>query len=207
MDALGTAILRDALGALKGWDEAGFDVPGVGVNFSSDELRDPKLVDRIAWELDRFAIAPQRLTVEILESVVASSSEDTITRNIRNLGEMGCRIDLDDFGTGHASIASIRRFAVQRLKIDRSFVTKVDRDQEQQRMVNAILLMADQLGLDTLAEGVESAGEHTMLAQLGCGHVQGFGIARPMPLDRTADWITDHLARVQTPPEIGRRIG
>lgn len=207
MDILGTLILREALGALRHWDDTGFDIPGIGVNFSSEELRDPKLVDRIAWELDRFSLEPGRLTVEVLESVVASSPEDTITRNIRDLGRMGCRIDLDDFGTGHASISSIRRFAVQRIKIDRSFVTKVDCDQDQQRMVNAILLMADQLGLDTLAEGVETAGEHAMLAQLGCGHVQGFGIARPMPIGDTDDWIRDHLSRVQSPPSIGRRIG
>ncbi|MEQ8256904.1 MAG: GGDEF domain-containing phosphodiesterase [Roseovarius confluentis] len=206
-DILGTKILRDALSALKSWDDAGFDVPQVGVNFSAGELRDPKLVDRLAWELDRYDIAPTRLTVEILESVVAYSPEDTIVRNIRRMAEMGCHIDLDDFGTGHASISSIRRFAVHRLKIDRSFVKKLDHDVEQQRMVNAIQLMAEQLDLETVAEGVETAGEHAMLAQLGVGHVQGFGIARPMPAVRTIQWIGDHLARVQTPPCIGRSAG
>ncbi len=206
-DILGMKILRDALSALKSWDDAGFDIPQVGVNFSAGELRDPKLVDRLTWELDRYDIAPTRLTVEILESVVAYSPEGTIVRNIRRMAEMGCHIDLDDFGTGHASISSIRRFAVHRLKIDRSFVKKLDRDVEQQRMVNAIQLMAEQLDLDTIAEGVETAGEHAMLAQLGVGHVQGFGIARPMPASRTIQWIHDHLARVQTPPHIGRSAG
>ena len=207
MDLLGTMMLRDALAALLGWDAAGFDIPVVAVNYSAEELRDPKLVERIAWDLDRYGLEPKRLCVEILETVVTSSPEDMITRNIRDLGTLGCRIDLDDFGTGHASIASIRRFAVQRLKIDRSFVRKVDCDPDQQNMVTAILLMAEQLGLDTLAEGVETAGEHAMLAQLGCGHVQGFGIGRPMPLDRTADWIADHRSRLRTPPQIGRHIG
>lgn len=206
-DSLGTKILRDALGALQSWDEAGFDIPQIGVNFSADELRDPKLVDRLQWELDRFDIAPPRLAVEILENVVAYSPEDTIVRNIRRMADLGCRIDLDDFGTGHASISSIRRFAVHRLKIDRSFVKKVDRDVEQQRMVNAIQLMAEQLDLDTIAEGVETAGEHAMLAQLGVGHVQGFGIARPMPATKTFEWITDHMTRVQTPPRIGHTAG
>ena len=95
---------------------------------------------------------------------------------------MGCGIDLDDFGTGHASITNIRRFDLRRLKIDRSFVTRVDEDREQQKIVSAILSMAERLGLETLAEGVETPGEHAMLSQLGCGHVQGFGIGRPMPL-------------------------
>lgn len=204
---LGTKILRDSLGALKKWDSMGFGIRQVGVNFSPEELRDPKLVDRIVWELDQVNLTPDRLAVEILETVVASTPDDTITRNIRRLAEMGCYIDLDDFGTGHASISSIRRFAVQRLKIDRSFVTKVDCDMEQQRMVNAIQLMAEQLNLETLAEGVETAGEHAMLGQLGCQYVQGFGLGKPMPMSDTIGWVQDHIERVQMPPEIQRRSG
>lgn len=206
-DILGMRILRDALDALKSWDAAGFDIPQVGVNFCAEELRDPKLVDRLTWELDRYDVAPTRLTVEILETVVAYSPDDMIVRNISRMADLGCRIDLDDFGTGHASISSIRRFAVHRLKIDRSFVKKLDCDLQQQRMVNAIQLMAEQLDLETIAEGVETAGEHAMLAQLGVGHVQGFGIGRPMPVGKTAGWIRDHIARIQTPPCIGRSAG
>ncbi|WP_135506604.1 putative bifunctional diguanylate cyclase/phosphodiesterase [Roseovarius aestuariivivens] len=206
-ERLGEIILQDALNAMKAWAQAGYDIPHVGVNFCPEELRDPKLPDRVAWDIDRAGLTPGRLAVEILESVVASTPDDTVTRNIRRLSEMGCLIDLDDFGTGHASISSIRRFAVQRLKIDRSFVRKIDCDPEQRRMVNAIQLMAEQLDLETLAEGVETAGEHAMLAQLGCGHVQGFGIARPMPLKNTLPWIETHLARLQSPPPIGRKTG
>lgn len=207
MERLGEVMLFAALGALKAWDAAGLDVPHVGVNFAPEELRNPRLTQKIEWELDRFELAPERLSVEILETVVATSPDDTVVRNIAGLSRLGCQIDLDDFGTGHASISSIRRFDVQRLKIDRSFVMKVDRDAEQQRMVSAILVMAEQLGLDTLAEGVETAGEHAMLAQLGCGHVQGFGIGRPMPFDQTVAWTTDYLSRVQAPPRIGRQAG
>ncbi|WP_317056240.1 putative bifunctional diguanylate cyclase/phosphodiesterase [Roseovarius rhodophyticola] len=201
---LGAKILRDALTALQQWDHLGWDIAQVGVNFSQEELRDPKLTDRVQFELDTFGVEAKRLAIEVLETVVSSSPDDTVTRNIRRLAELGCFIDLDDFGTGHTSIASIRRFGVKRLKIDRSFVTKVDCDPEQQRIVNAIQLMAEQLDLETLAEGVETAGEHAMLAQLGCQYVQGFGLGRPMPLEDTYAWIGDHLARVQTPPKIGR---
>jgi EAL domain-containing protein (putative c-di-GMP-specific phosphodiesterase class I) len=109
---------------------------------------------------------------------------------------MGCGIDLDDFGTGHTAIANLRRFAVRRLKIDRSFVTRVDESREQQQMIAAILSLAERLGLDTLAEGVETAGEQAMLAQLGCGHLQGYAIARPMPLEETEAWLRRHAARV-----------
>ncbi|MEM1232903.1 MAG: bifunctional diguanylate cyclase/phosphodiesterase [Pseudomonadota bacterium] len=192
MERLGEAMLYHALTALKAWDDAGVRVPTVGVNFSPDELRNPKLVEKVKWELDRFEIKPKRLSVEVLESVVAKSDDDVVTRNIAGLAELGCLIDLDDFGTGHASISSIRRFSVSRIKIDRSFVMKVDEDPEQQRMIAAILMMAERLGLETLAEGVESLGEHAVLSQLGCGHVQGYGLARPMPFEDTIGWIDRH---------------
>jgi len=115
---------------------------------------------------------------------------------------LGCRIDLDDFGTGHASIASIRRFAVSRIKIDRSFVMKADQDADQQRMIGAILTMAERLGVQTLAEGVETVGEHVLLAQLGCEHVQGYGIARPMPFEQTFEWIERHNAKLKDAPRM-----
>lgn len=204
MERLGEVMLYHALTALQDWDSAGLHIPSIGVNFSKDELRNPKLIDKIRWELDRFELSASRLAVEVLETVVAADPDDTVSRNINGLAKLGCSIDLDDFGTGHASISSIRRFAVTRIKIDRSFVMKVDRDPEQQRMVNAILTMADRLDLSTVAEGVETVGEHAMLAQLGCGHVQGFGIARPMPFVQTLDWIKRHNAKLQQAPLFGR---
>lgn len=206
-ERLGEVMLFNALTALTRWDRAGFQVPTVAVNFSAAELRNPRLVERLKWELDRFDLAPSRLCVEILEHVVAETDNDVIVSNIAHLARLGCGIDLDDFGTGHASITSIRRFAVRRIKIDRSFVTKVDEDREQQKMVAAILSMAERLGLATLAEGVETPGEHAMLSQLGCGDVQGFGIARPMPVDETLDWIARHRARPSVTPRIGHRAG
>ncbi len=202
LERLAEVMMYHAFAALKAWDGAGVDVPQVGVNFAGTELNNPRLVEKIKWELDRFDLTPERLAIEVLETVVASAPDDMITRNINALGKLGCRIDLDDFGTGHASIASIRRFAVSRIKIDRSFVMKADRDPEQQRMITAILTMAERLGVETLAEGVETVGEHVLLAQLGCEHVQGFGIARPMPFEQTLDWIARHSAKLQDVPRI-----
>jgi diguanylate cyclase (GGDEF)-like protein len=181
LERLAEVIMYQSFSAIKAWDDANLNIPQIGVNFAGTELSNPRLLEKIQWELDRFELTPDRLAVEVLETVVASAPDDTITRNINALGTLGCGVDLDDFGTGHASIASIRRFSVSRIKIDRSFVIKADRDPEQQRMISAILTMAERLGVETLAEGVETVGEHVLLAQLGCDHVQGFGIARPMP--------------------------
>ncbi|MGB0660920.1 MAG: putative bifunctional diguanylate cyclase/phosphodiesterase [Mangrovicoccus sp.] len=207
MERLGEVMLAHSLTAIKAWDRAGLHVPSVGVNFSPIELRNPNLIEKIQWELDRYDIAPERLTVEVLETVIAGSKDDTTARNISELARLGCQIDLDDFGTGHASITNIRRFSVNRIKIDRSFVIKVNEDREQQRMVAAILTMAERLDLETLAEGVETVGEHTMLAQLGCGHVQGYGIGRPMPFEETCAWLTNHDSKLAQTPTIGRKTG
>ncbi|MDW3224700.1 MAG: bifunctional diguanylate cyclase/phosphodiesterase [Paracoccaceae bacterium] len=208
LERLAEVMMFWAFNALKDWDNAGVVVPKVGVNFAGPELKNPRLVDKVKWELDRFDLTPDRLTVEVLETVVAGAPEDVITRNINGLGQLGCSVDLDDFGTGHASIASIRKFSVSRIKIDRSFVMKADRDPEQQRMISAILTMAERLNVETLAEGVETVGEHALLAQLGCDHVQGFGIGKPMPFDQTLDWIAAHNAKLQDVPRIiGNRTG
>ena len=200
---LGEVMLFHALTALTAWDRSGFHVPAVSVNFAASELRNPRLAERLKWELDRFDLTPDRLTVEILETVIANSDNDMVVSNIAALAAMGCGIDLDDFGTGHASITATRRFAVRRLKIDRSFVTRVDQDREQQKMISAIVSLAERLGLETLAEGMETAAEYAMLSQLGCGHVQGYGLARPMPLEEATDWITRHRARRDRIPGIG----
>ncbi|MBY6067995.1 bifunctional diguanylate cyclase/phosphodiesterase [Leisingera aquaemixtae] len=205
MDRLSQVMLYNALVAIKAWDEAGVTVPCVGVNFATQELRNPGLAGRVKWELERFGLPADRLCVEILETVMTDQPDDVVTRNILALSELGCPIDLDDFGTGHASISAVRRFNISRIKIDRTFVMKADQDPEQQKLISAILTMAERLDLDTLAEGVETAGEHALLAQLGCGHVQGFGIGRPMPFDQTLDWITAHEAKLQDAPVIGRQ--
>ncbi len=207
LDRLGQTILNQSLAAISQWDKAGVRVPRVGVNFTGDELRNPRLVDRVEWALDRYDVGADRLCVEILETVVSRSPDDMTARNIRRLSDMGCTIDLDDFGTGNTSIASLRKFPVTRLKIDRSFVCNADQSEDQQRMISAILTMAERLNLSTLAEGIETPGEHAIVAQLGCGSVQGFGIARPMPFENTIDWLRSYENSRQTIPTIGRKTG
>ncbi len=186
---LGEVMIDRSLRALAEWDRLGLRVPAVSVNFTHDELRDPGLATRLRWELDRFDLAPDRLCIEVLESVTSPDRDDVVARNLEALARLGCRIDLDDFGTGNASIAAIRRFRIHRLKIDRSLVSGIDRDAEQQRILAAVLSMAERLGIETLAEGVETPAEYTLLAQLGCDHVQGFVVARPMAAAEVPGWI------------------
>jgi diguanylate cyclase len=202
IEALGTAIRSGAIAALRQFDRAGADGVTVSVNASAPELRNPSYAEQVAWDLDRHDVAPGRLIVEVLETVAADASDDTVVATLAALRSQGVGIDLDDFGVGQASLPSIRRFGVQRIKIDRSFVIGVDADPGQQALVGAIVSMAREMGITTLAEGVETGPEREMLARLGCGWLQGFAIGKPMPLAETLDWLAAQTPGRPAAPEM-----
>lgn len=204
---LGEVMLEGALTALGACAKAGTPIPSVGINVTEAELRDPKFASRVRWALDAHDVDPSRLTIEVLETVTSDGADDMVSRSLASLARLGCKIDLDDFGTGNASVSSLRRFQVHRLKIDRSYIASVDRDASQQSMVAAIVTMAEQLDLETLAEGVETVGEHAMVAQLGCLHVQGYSVARPMPLDALCTWLSEHDTQAGPVPLPGLPAG
>jgi len=189
MRKLSRVMLRDAMRALRDWDIAHLNVPQISVNMSTEELRNPDLPSEIHALLQRYNLTPDRLVLEVLETVTANRQDDPIILNLRELARLGCQIDLDDFGTGHTSIKSVRRFAVNRIKIDRSFVTGIDMDTEQQQLVQTVLSMAKSLTVDTLAEGIESQAEMTYLADVGCSHGQGYAIARPLQQMDATQWV------------------
>jgi EAL domain-containing protein (putative c-di-GMP-specific phosphodiesterase class I) len=197
--AMGLAIRRASLAALARWDAAGGRNITVSVNAAPEDLRDPGYAEALAWDLDRNEIAPERLVVEVLETVAATSSDDTILATLAALRQQGIGLDLDDFGIGQASLLSIRRFGIGRIKIDRSFVVGIDRDPGQKEMVGAILSMARELHLQTLAEGIETEGERDTLASMGCAYLQGFALGRPMPLDDTLGWMADRIGHGMAP--------
>jgi diguanylate cyclase (GGDEF)-like protein len=193
---IGDAVLSHALRALRCWDEAGFVIPKVGVNFSEVELKNPQLVDTLKWTLESNDVSPDRVAVEILETVLIGDDNDIVARNIHELAKAGFSIELDDFGTGRASIANIRRFPVSRIKLDRAFVTRLDQDPEQFKLLSSMVDLAKNVQIEVLAEGVETPGEQRALADAGCMFAQGYNIARPMPLDATLEWLKDQGGHV-----------
>ncbi len=185
---LTAAMLSQSMAQLRQWDAAGLIVPMLAINLDAQDLADPTLPDRIAWEMDRHDIPPHRLTVEVMETVLADGDPVTV-RGIDRLARMGCGVDLDDFGTGQAAIGQLRRLTIRRIKIDRSFTAGLDQDADQRRVVTAILSMADRLGLDTVAEGVESPAQAATLSAMGCGHLQGWAIGHPMSAEVFGTWL------------------
>ena len=164
-------------------------MPRVGVNFALAQLRDPRLIEKIKWEVERFDLDPCRLAIEVLETVLIKSDADMVVRNLRGLASAGFHIELDDFGTGHASIANLRRFMVNRIKIDRGFIFGIETSEEQQKLTASMIAMAGALGISTLAEGVETEDAEAILRRLGCDQFQGFLVAKPMSQTDTFHWL------------------
>ena len=184
--ALGRWVLRAACRQVAEWDAraaaAGERPVGaplhIAVNLSTRQLQDPALVDDVAAALTEFGLAPRRLVLEITESAMMHDTDLALTR-LGALKALGVRLAVDDFGTGYSSLGYLRRFPVDVLKIDRTFVDALSRTGET-AIVRAILRMGDALGLRTVAEGIEEEGQLAQLRALGCAMGQGYLFARPV---------------------------
>ena len=158
------------------------DAVSVSVNVSIGQLADPARLQRSVHEaLQESRLAPSMLELEITESLFMKRPE-AIVGTLQGLRDIGVHIAVDDFGTGYSSLAYLSRFPIDILKIDRTFVKRMNKDSASRAIVAAILALSRELGLRTIAEGVESHAEISTLAVLGCDEAQGFVIARPMPL-------------------------
>ena len=154
--------------------------PTLSVNMSANSLNDLTLPERIKSILDKYYINPNQLTIEITESSIFSNfglALDTLTR----LRMDGIKLSIDDFGTGYSSMSKLMRIPFTELKIDRSFVTNANADKECLAIVRASISLARELGITTVAEGVEDQATLDMLRQLGCNHAQGYYLDRPLP--------------------------
>lgn len=206
-DRMAEVMLYHAFHVLRLWDKAAVKVGPVSLPMPAEQLENPKLAARLQWEFDRFEIAADRFRLVLPQEVLPRLDDEVIRHNLAACAAMGCGIDLASFGHGPASMTAIRRSGAQRLRIHRSFVQRLDANPEQQRLIAAIISLAEGLGLETVADGVSSIAEHSMLSQLGCRHVQGPAIARPMPAEDTLRWMEAHRAKLAAPPQLGRGLG
>ena len=153
----------------------------VAVNASPSQLARPGVADDVTRALVESGLPPERLHLEITETALITASA-TLGDELRRLSEVGVRIALDDFGTGYSSLSLLREFPVDLVKIDRSFVEPVTSDRSALAIVKAVVSMCRDLGLPTVAEGIETPQQHDLLRELGCSHGQGFLFGRPVPL-------------------------
>jgi len=194
IDLVDRFVLAEACSQLHYWRERGLVAPDteISVNLSARELTDPGTATHVAEMLAGSAFDPSNLILEITESAMMADTE-TVVQNLRALRELGLRIAVDDFGTGYSSLAYLEQFPVDILKIDRSFVNALSED-DQVGLAQAVIQIAETLGLMTVAEGVESEEQAERLRALGCRAAQGYHLG--MPLDAHA---TEEMLRARRP--------
>lgn len=180
---IGAWVLRTACAQLKVWHDLGFDSLRVAVNFSACQLAQPDLVPAIAEILDDTGLEARHLEVELTETVVMKDVERNIV-TFRKLKELGVQLSVDDFGTGYSSLAYLKRFPIDTLKIDRSFMQDVTVSQDDASIVSSIISLAHNLKLSVIAEGVESGEQAAFLREQKCDALQGFYFSKPVPPDR-----------------------
>ncbi|MDT8991990.1 EAL domain-containing protein [Curvibacter sp. APW13] len=181
--ALGQQVLDAACSVLARWaNDPASARWTLAVNVSVEQLRQSDFVEQVRATLQRHALAPQRLELEITESVFIDDHEETIEKMLA-LRAMGLRLALDDFGTGYSSLSYVRRLPIDKLKIDQSFLRDVQADAQDAAIVLTVIALAQNLGLDLIAEGVETQAQRDFLATHGCPAFQGYLYGKPMPLE------------------------
>ncbi|CAM3197881.1 EAL domain, c-di-GMP-specific phosphodiesterase class I (or its enzymatically inactive variant) [Paracoccus aminovorans] len=208
-EALGQATahaLREALACLKGWDRMGARVPMLTLPLSDRSLADPLLADSLLWELDRQDLSAARLEIEIREPIGRSGGRMPVTASLQRLAAAGCTLVLGEFGTGSAGLADLRRFGIGRVRVGREFVADCHRRADQQRMILAILALAEHLRLATLADGVANPDENAFLAQIGFGAVQGPAVAPAMEAQEIDRFLLDYGQSLPAPFDLRRKV-
>jgi EAL domain-containing protein (putative c-di-GMP-specific phosphodiesterase class I) len=154
----------------------------IAVNVSAQQFRQSEFVDEVLTIIRATGAKPERLKIELTESLLVDNVEDIISK-MGALRAWGVRFSLDDFGTGYSSLSYLKRLPLDQLKIDQGFVKHILTDHDDASIAKMVIVLADSLGLEVIAEGVETEAQRDFLASLGCTSYQGYLFSQPMPID------------------------
>ncbi|MDF0533982.1 EAL domain-containing protein [Shewanella sp. A32] len=177
---IGNWVLQEACREVARWRDSGMSNPVVAVNLSALQFARGNIEQAVSDAVASAGITPQMLELELTESIMLHNTESVLA-TVKRLKQKGFAFTIDDFGTGYSSLQYLKSFAVDKLKIDQSFVRDITEDEDDAAIVRAIVQVAKGLGLKTIAEGVETAEAMALLAQYRCDEVQGYYLGRPMP--------------------------
>lgn len=186
--------MTKALDALKALHEAGFDHLTMAINVSASVLADPDYPDRLGRAIQSRGLRPDQICIELLETTILDGSGPDVETAVLRLKRHGVRVALDDFGTGYAGVAHMASIDADVIKIDRAMIARLGNDPRTRVIVRGVIRLCRLLRMDVVAEGVETAEQLAMLRRAGCAVIQGFGLARPMPLASLLDWLAQREA-------------
>ncbi len=185
---IGDWVLEESCRALAEWARQGIPLQRIAINVSAVQLRSGRLAERIGGLIRQYGLAPGDLGIEITESTVMGDHQNAVAV-LDELRAIGLTVAIDDFGTGHSSLAYLKRLPIDTLKIDRSFVTDADSNEEDAEICRTIIALGKALSLTVIAEGVETEGQASFLAAAGCPIAQGYYFAKPLPAAEFRDWL------------------
>lgn len=189
---IGEWVLHTALCQLRAWLDAGLPMMTMAVNLSAVQFAQPGLPDMVGRMLAQTGVPPEGLELELTEAV-AMKEPEIAAQKMQELRAQGIRLSIDDFGTGYSSLSYLKRFKINKLKIDQSFVRDISTDPDDQAIATAIVQMARSLGMSTIAEGVETAEQLAFLHARGCDEVQGYHFSRPLLPALFDSFVRDNL--------------
>ncbi len=185
---IGTWVLNEACRQMALWRQGPLDGLTISINVSALQLADPAFVTLVEQALAGHGLGGHRLELELTERVLIDDGGH-VHAVLQRLRALGVSISLDDFGTGYSSLSYLTRFQLNTLKIDRAFVMDIEHSERSNSLVNAIIAMGHSLGLQLVAEGVETAGQAAILEKMGCHYLQGYHFSRPIPPDELLRWV------------------
>jgi predicted signal transduction protein with EAL and GGDEF domain len=185
---LGGRLLEEACGQLRGWSESHSGLVPISLNMSPIQCRDPGFGARLINTIERAGVSPKMINIEVTESAIFKNLE-VIRRNLEMIRTYGVGVHIDDFGTGYSSLSVLRDLPLSALKIDRSFVRDLGTEAGTEMIVQAIVDLSRKLGFRTIAEGVETEAQATLLRDMGVDGLQGYYFSKPVPAAQLAGWL------------------
>jgi EAL domain-containing protein (putative c-di-GMP-specific phosphodiesterase class I) len=188
---LGCWVLRDAFRQCQAWRKQGLPPLRISINISALQFHQPGFLEFIKAQLATYEIDPRLVELELTESVLMHNVDDVL-QMLNEIKALGVSLAIDDFGTGFSSLSYLRRFPIDRLKIDQSFVRDIEHSPVNESIARAIVALANSLSLEIVAEGIEKLSEKSILEQMKCTEGQGYLFAKPLSADDVVTWIAAH---------------